>query len=205
MRLYRVIAGQEGSRGLPDFLNSHYVSCGLPGLGDLGLVGRSELQAKLRQAHGLDGRELERRLEEHWNFAHALEDGDYVVAGDGERLYLGDLGDYYYLEEFDNAEERSGHRRGVTWLRRLERGQLHPELAAFLGEDGETGLFGRSVAREELERLLSPPSAAEGAPLVDEATLREALDVLKAALRSDDPERRERAAAAIVRAATLRV
>ncbi|MFC4812138.1 hypothetical protein [Paenibacillus sp. GCM10023250] len=204
MRLFRVMAGQEGSRGLPDFLNHHYVSCGLPGLGDLGLVGLTELGVKLRQTHGLDGRELERQLEAHWNFAHALEDGDYVVAGDGERLYLGDLGDYYYLETFDNAEERSGHRRGVTWLRRLERSELHPELAAFLGEEGESGLFGRSVAPEELERLLSPPSAAEVPPLVDEATLREALDVLRAALRSDDPERRERAAAAIVRAAALR-
>ncbi|NBD27159.1 hypothetical protein [Paenibacillus glycinis] len=203
MQVFRMKADPEGSRGLPDYLENHYVSCGLPGLGDLGLLGKAELRANLMQAHRLDGRKLERQLEEHWCFAHGMQDGDYVIVDDGDKLYLGDLGDYYYLDGCDNAEDRSGHRRGVTWLQSLQREDLQPELLAFLAQEGEVGLFGRPVTREQLERLFLRPAPTAGSGLVDEETLREALAVLKAALGSEDAERRERAAIAILQAARM--
>ena len=194
MRLYRLKADPEGPRGLPEYLANHYVSFGEPGSGDWSRLDRARLEELL------GGAEANRQAEDAFVFAHVMQDGDYVLATDGERLVLGDMGDYYYLEEFDNAESRSGHRRGVTWLRSLRGEELHPELQAFLREDGELGLFGREVTREELERLLVRP-AEDGSGRIDEATIREALDVLRAAMRSDDADRRERAAIAILQAA----
>ncbi|QHW32062.1 hypothetical protein GZH47_15425 [Paenibacillus rhizovicinus] len=215
MQLFRIKAGPAEAGSLADYLENHYVSCGAPGIGDMSLLGKAEIMGKLTEGLCLDGLDLEprpapkpvpvaelvRRAEELFIFAQTMQDGDYVIVDDGERMVLGDLGDYYYLPEFDNAEDRSGHRRGVTWIQHLHSEDLHPELLAFLAEAGEVGVFGRAVAKEQLERMVAKPASPGSSELIGEATIREALDILKAAMRSEDPERRERAAAAILQAA----
>ncbi|RKP47929.1 hypothetical protein D7Z26_22225 [Cohnella endophytica] len=200
MRLFRMKANLEGANRLPEFLEGNYVCYGRPGIGDLDKISKADLREQLAKAYRLDGQELDRRLEEYCDFASGMQDGDYLIVDDGERLHLGDVGDYYYLDHFDNLEECSGHRRGVTWLRSLRREDLHPELLNFLGREGEIGMFGRPVTQEELENLLTKP-AASGSRLIDEETIMEALGILKEVMRSDDAERRERAAIAILQAA----
>ncbi|MBM7567557.1 hypothetical protein [Paenibacillus sacheonensis] len=203
MQVFRMRVDAEGKNGLPYYLDNHYVSFGLPGVGDMTGLGKAELLGRLASEHrSEDVQELARRADEHHLFAHVMQDGDYIIVDDGERLYLGDLGDYYYLGDCGNDEDRSAHRRGVTWLRSLQREELQPELLAFLGEQGKLGAYEHSVTREQLEHLLTKPAAA-GSGWVDEATIREAVGVLKAALRSDDAERRERAAVAILQAARM--
>ncbi|MCA0756858.1 hypothetical protein KP806_17505 [Paenibacillus sp. N4] len=205
MQLYRMKAEFEGKNRMKEFLEDNYVCFGWHGIGDLEKLDMAGLAAKLAEAFGPAGlpeREWSRRFEELSLFAYGMRDGDYVIVDDGMRIHLGDVGDYYYLDLFDNAEDGSCHRRGVTWLRSLLRDDLHPELLAFLEQDGEIGSFGRSVTEQELERLLAKPALSRQG-LIDEETLREALDILKAAMRSEDPERRERAAIAILQAARL--
>ncbi|QHT58802.1 hypothetical protein GXP70_01605 [Paenibacillus lycopersici] len=201
MRLFRIKAGAAGAGGLAEYLEHCYIGCGMPGIGDAGSLGLEEIVRRMAEAPSPGVQGLERRAEELLAFAQVMQDGDHIIAYDGERMALGDLGDYYYIEQFDNDEDRSGHRRGVTWIRSLQREDLHPELLAFLAEDGEIGQFGRALDMEELERLLTRPAAPGGTMPIDEATIREALDILKAAMRSGDPERRERAAIAILQAA----
>jgi predicted Mrr-cat superfamily restriction endonuclease len=204
MQLFRMTIDPADSNRLTDYLDNHYISFGKPGLGDLGELDKAGLAAKLAADPDPDGQGPASRALAYFSFSHGMQDGDYVLVDDGEHVMLGDVGDYYYLADFDNAEDRSGHRRGVTWLQRVDRESAHPELQAFLSGEGALGLFERAVTREELERLLTKPAAVSGSSgLIDEATIREAIDILKAAMRSEDAERRERAAIAILQAARL--
>ncbi|CAM4092540.1 hypothetical protein L1N85_10295 [Paenibacillus alkaliterrae] len=202
MHLFRLKVNDAGMNRMPTFLEDNYVCFGLPGIGDLNQLSKTELRDKLAEANHLEEQELERGLEEHSVFAHAMQDGDYLIVDAGERIHLGDLGDYYYIDLFDNAEDNSGHRRGVTWLNSLQREDLHPELLAFLSEEGGIGKFGRPVTQEQVESMLSKPKAT-GPGLIDEAMIQEAIDILKTAMRSEDADRRERAAIAILQAARI--
>lgn len=205
VQVFRMKAEFEGKNRMKEFLEDNYVCFGWPGIGDLDKLDMAGLAAKLAEAFGPAGlpeREWGRRFEELSLFAYGMRDGDYLMVDDGMRIHLGDVGDYYYLDLFDKAEDGSCHRRGVTWLRSLLRDELHPELLAFLDQEGTIGSFGRSVTEEELERLLAKPASSRHG-LIDEETFLEALDILKAAMRSEDAERRERAAIAILQAARL--
>lgn len=199
MQLFRLKVQAEGKHGLQEYLEDHYVRFGKQGLGDLSEISCNELAVKL--AEGCSATEIEQQLAMHLLFAQAMQDGDHILVTDGEHTYLGDLGDYYYVEDCDNAEEDSAHRRGVTWLQQVTEEQLHPELAAFLQQDGELGQFHRPLSREQLGLLLVKPpvAAAHG---IDDETISEAVAILKEAMRSGDAERRERAAIAILQAAS---
>lgn len=200
MQLYRMRIESDGTGRFREYLDNHYIGLGDPGLGDLERIEETEFLAKLAQAGCLKEGETEPSFTDYWRFARGMHDGDFVMLQEGDRLMLGDLGDYYYVPEEDGAEDACPHRRGVTWLRALRREALHPELQAFLAQEGAIGRFDRSLDAERLDALLDKP-ATNAAALVDEATIREAIEVLKVAMRSDDPERRERAAIAILQAA----
>ncbi|REE83937.1 hypothetical protein A8990_116116 [Paenibacillus taihuensis] len=200
MQLFRLKVQAEGKHGLPEFVENHYIRFGRQGLGDLSAIPYHELAAKLAAVY--PEVQLEQQLAMHILFTQVMQDGDHILVTDGERTYLGDIGDYYYVVECDNAEEDSAHRRGVTWLQQVAEEQLHPELAAFLQQDGELGQFHRPLIREQLDRLLAKlATAAAVVNGIDDETISEAIAILKEAMRSGDVERRERAAIAILQAA----
>ncbi|SEO82544.1 hypothetical protein [Paenibacillus sp. OV219] len=200
MQLFRMKVQAEGKHPLSEYVQNHYVRFGRQRLGDLSLIADyAELAAKLAKVCPLT--EVQQQTAMHMLFAHVMQDGDYILVSDGERTYLGDLGDYYYVEECDTEEEDSGHRRGVTWLQQVDAGNVHPEVTAFLEQDGEIGQFHRPLSREQLDQLLVKPAAPTAASWIDAETISEAVAILKEAMQSKDIERRERAAIALLQAA----
>ncbi|WP_238649672.1 hypothetical protein [Paenibacillus piscarius] len=201
MRLYGVNLEQLGSGLLKSFLEDNYICAGYPGLGDLEKAGRVEIGDKL-QAAGYQGRELEEARASLDTFVNAMQDGDYVLIADEEWGYLGDLGDYFYDDRHDGIEDGTAHRRGVTWLKSLPLAAVKPSVKALLTANRRITAYPGVLPAARIELWLGEDAAdgAEGAgpSLVDEATIAEALAVLKAALHSGDAERQERAAVAIL-------
>ncbi|MGO4373895.1 hypothetical protein AB4Z21_24655, partial [Paenibacillus sp. MCAF20] len=168
-------------------------------------VSETELVARVTRQYGAEAAALSKNIEELSRFVLHMQDGDYVLVADGDDVHLGDLGDYYYVDRFDNEEDGSCHRRGVTWLKRYARADLREELHAFLTDEAAVSRFEKPVSRTELENewaVKKPnvnqtsdegPSSAVPAYLIAEA-----LTVLEAALHSDNADRRERAAIAIL-------
>ncbi|WP_052350710.1 hypothetical protein [Paenibacillus gorillae] len=193
------------------FLEDHYICIGWPGIGDLERMEPDEAMASLVKVYRLEGQELADRMQEISMFAYGMADGDYVLVKDGEEIHVGDLGDYYYVENADTPEDGTCHRRGVTWLKTVRSEELSvPELQRMLHEERAIAWLDRPVDKSTLERWLSGAGTAgtaecgsgilplEEAPIVDAATIQAALDILKAALHCEDTERRERAAIAIL-------
>ncbi|QDH22049.1 hypothetical protein [Saccharibacillus brassicae] len=134
MNLFRLSAAVRGRSRMDDFLRDCFVSIGYPGLGDLEDADRAEVSKRLNRVYGYEGNELERKLEDLHTFVRVMDDGDYVLVADSGRVWLGDLGDYYYREDYDRPEADTCHRRGVTWLGVLPAAALNPALREFARE-----------------------------------------------------------------------
>lgn len=189
---------------MPFFLKDNYVGFDWPGIADLEHVGKDAWQAKAVEACMDDGQVLIDRLAEISLFVYTMQDGDYILMTDEDYVHLGDLGDYYYVESTGDEEAVISHRRGVTWLKSLPLEGLHTELHRFISKQATIAGFERSVTHEQMEQWMAKNAevlhdAADKRSLVDEDTFKEALDILKSAMRSEDAERRERAAIAILR------
>jgi len=203
MNLYAIKPESLGIDRMKEFLKDNFVSIGYPGLGDLEKTSKEEIRDRLADVSRAKGWELAQSLKEVEMFVHRMQDGDYVLVPENEFVYLGDVGDYFYVESSDSDDDGTCHRRGVTWLKRIPLSELNVSVREWLG--GSFGIAGYPYSTARLEEWILPllagtdPKAAEPAALVDPDTIREALDILKQALRSEDPDRRERAAAAILR------
>lgn len=189
---------------MTEFLRDNFVAIGYPDIGDLEYISKDELKDRLTQVYKYEGKEMANRLEELSTFVHVMQDGDYLLVEQEEWVHLGDLGDYYYIDQFDNADNFMCHRRGVTWLKSVMRLELVKELQLFLDEPGAIARFKRPVSKEELEHWISKPKeialeTETGTPItVDSKTIEQALEILREAMGSADSDRRERAAIAIL-------
>ncbi|QMV42741.1 hypothetical protein [Cohnella cholangitidis] len=207
MNLYRLESNPCGVDRMKRFLEDNFVSIGYPGIGDLEDVGDSELKDRLTKVYKYEGQELADRLNEIAVFVHAMQDGDYVLVVENDSVHLGDVGDYYYVETSDTMEDGLCHRRGVTWLNRIPSSELNDYVREWLSSPGAIAEFEYPLSSAQLDGWVSPnlsaqsqmPVVADHRVHVDRETIEEALEILKQALRCEDADRRERAAAAILR------
>ncbi|WP_379153436.1 hypothetical protein [Paenibacillus sp. sgz5001063] len=203
MKLYQMKTEPLGVERVKEFLQDNYVCIGYYGVGDLENAGKEEIRSRLMLAGTPEGTELDTALNNLLIFVHGMQDGDYVLIADEEWAYLGDLGDYFYAESFDSAEDGRCHRRGVTWLKSVPVAMLHHALREWLMEDAVVSQYSGPLpgARLDLwitESTIESQASEKTGGNVDGEMLAEALAVLKAALQSEDAERRERAAIVIL-------
>lgn len=202
MNLFRMGAKPLGIERITAFLQDNYVSIGYPGLGDLENISTEELRDRLIGTYHYSEPELTQHLQTINLFVNTMQDGDYILVPDGDWVHLGDLGDYFYNELFDSIDNGTCHRRGVTWLKSLPMTDLNAGVKEFLSDSGAAEQYKGSMPSARVDLWITNSSDSEQEMNhqvnVDEETLSMALGVLKEALVSEDAERRERAAIAIL-------
>lgn len=204
MKLFQVKTQPLGVERVQEFLQENYVCIGYIGVGDLENAGKEEIRKRLVLAGSAEGAELDAALDNLLVFVQDMQDGDYVLIADEEWAYLGDLGDYFYMDAYDSAEDGRCHRRGVTWLKSVPLAMLHHTLREWLTEEAVVSQYTGILPGARLDLWITESttdclvSVAKTAGNVDDELVAEALAVLKAALQSEDAERRERAAIAIL-------
>lgn len=202
MNLYQMKSNPYGIEQISTFLEDNFVSIGLQGIGDLENIEERQVRERLEAACGSKDQELRNQLEMVNLFVHTMQDGDYVLVVDKDLVHLGDLGDYFYDELSDTLDNGLCHRRGVTWLTRIPLAELNTEVQELIAQTVMISQFKYPLARAQLNQwssnlLVSERVTAKSVQL-DEETIAEAIEILKKALHSDDEERRERAAIAIL-------
>lgn len=218
MKLYQIKSGPPGSGRLEHFLKENYVALsGGPLSSAIHGSGEAERLAPSGTASG-SGNHEEVNTEVPSNpgdagalasfilFTSGMKDGDFILLDGGEYVHLGDIGEYFFDDSPEASAAGTQHRRGVTWLSRIPKTALGAQAAELVAEPAAISAARFSWETSGLARWLPEwhPAAGTAAPAdhnygVDPETIAEALDVLKQALRSDCPDRRVRAAAAILR------
>jgi len=189
---------------LDEFIKENYISIDLPWLlEDAEFLSYEKLCSAYAEAGSCELLRL---------FVYEMKDEDLIIVTDGTRSYLGDVGDYYFVAEEHPSEAQQLpprlHRRGVTWLRSFDKGNVHEKLSKFIAASETLVRFAQSVTIEDVESMMmvmplidhpiASAQTASNSNAVDAATVREAVHILKQALRCDDAERRERAAIALL-------
>lgn len=202
MNLFKIGSKLLGIERITAFLEDNYVSIGYPGIGDLENISIEELRDRLLRTYQYSELELTEHLQAIQLFIHKMQDGDYVLVCDGDWVHLGDLGDYFYNELFDTQDIGTCHRRGVTWLKSLPMTDLNAGVKEFLSDSEAVKQYKGPIPSARVDLWITNSSDSEQAVnnrvYVDEETLSMALDILKEALVSENAERRERAAIAIL-------
>ncbi|MGI2294547.1 hypothetical protein [Paenibacillus sp. GXUN7292] len=197
---------QTTAETLDEFIKENYISIDVPWLQeDVELISWEQLCSMFAEASVSE----ELRL-----FVYEMNDEDLILASDGKRVYSGDMGDYYFVAGENQAELQSVqlpprlHRRGVTWLQGIDKSKAQQKLLKMMPESETLVRLAQSVTIEEVESLIIEKPQADHlmetadnsfiSCAVDAATVREAIEVLKQALKSEDAERRERAAIALL-------
>jgi len=202
MNLFKIESKLLGIERITAFLQDNYVSIGYPGIGDLENISMEEIRDRLLRTYKYSEAELPDHMQAIQLFVHTMQDGDYVLVCDGDWVHLGDLGDYFYNELFDTPDIGTCHRRGVTWLKSLSMTDLNAGVIEFLSDSGVVKQYKGPMPSARVDLWITGSSDSEQAlnnrVHVDEETLSMALSVLKEALVSEDAERRERAAIAIL-------
>ena len=121
-RYWRVgtrLGGGEGDFIWPAMRDGAYAAIGWPGLGDLSLIATSDhakdaVRPLLEKEYPTDARMLSRKAGEIRDFIARMQDGDVVLAADGERvLAVGRATGPYRFEETEPTG--APHRRPVKW------------------------------------------------------------------------------------------
>jgi 5-methylcytosine-specific restriction enzyme B len=122
VRYWRVgtrLGGGEGDFIWPEMRDGSYAAIGWPDLGDLSSIAAGEqvkeaVRRLLEERYPGDPRNLGRKANEIRGFIERMQDGDVVVAADGERvLGVGHAAGAYRFEETEPAG--APHRRTVKW------------------------------------------------------------------------------------------
>jgi len=205
LRLYQMKAELNGVNMMKVYLEDKYISFGWEGLGNLEQV--SQQQLIIQKELELHANVIERSVwssqwEEIKAFVYEMRDGDYVIIVHEGIAHVGDLGDYYYVKGVEEADIKSCHRRGVTWLTSVLLEQCSPVLQNFLEEGNHISVFTQPVTSEKLEQWISASNQQDKVnietPFVTGEMIKEAVAILASAMASEDIERRERAAIALL-------
>ncbi|WP_305025161.1 hypothetical protein [Paenibacillus lacisoli] len=192
----------NGIDRMNSFLEDNYIGLAWPAIGDLEYTAPNDFAQRFMQSYDMGHNEAADIIESLHMFVRIMQDGDFVLIKDDRGVVVGDLGDYYYDDSAGNREDMICHRRGVTWLGRIPLEELNDKVRAFLNQPELLARFDYPFHEAQLDRWFSQASAPEQTTgqsvRVDAATVEEALHVLRQALRSDDPDHRIRAAAAIL-------
>lgn len=185
---------------LKQFLDEDFVCIGWPGIGDLNGVSKDEIRNRIAEEYGYSGHKLGNNLGHVNAFVNTMKSGDYVFISDNEYAYIGIVGDYFYEQNYDNDIEGICHRRSVRWLEKVKISELNIDLQNLLKNRNTVSQYPSTFDEKDLNNILNKkqPLKAENLEKVD-SLLTEALMILEDELKSEDPDRRLKAAIELLR------
>ncbi len=203
MNIFQMKAKPHGHDRLEEFLSQDYVCIGWPGIGDLTDVSKDEIRKRIGSKYKESGHKLGYSLGQVNAFVNTMEEGDMVLMRNKEMVHIGKVGAYQYKEEFDNNTDGSCHRRSVEWKELVPFTKLKTDLQGFVKNRHTISQFPDQVEPEDVETFLYKKESLTKNEEEKLAVLfKGALDVLQEELKSEDPDRRLKAASALIKIKT---
>ncbi len=200
MNIFQMKAKPHGHEKLNDFFNEGYVCIGWPGISDLTDVSKDEIRERLKKKYNYEGHTLGYNLGQVHAFVNTMQMNDVVLIKDNEIVHIGIVGAYQYEKQFDNDIDGLCHRRSVEWKESIALSDLNKEVQRFVNNRHTISQYPGTIESNDFKELYN-----KKATLTKDEKDRfynlfsEALDVLEEELKSEDPERRLKAASELIR------
>jgi len=203
MTIFQMKAKPHDHEKLNDFLTEGYVCIGWPGIGDLSHVDKDELRTRLQTAYDYKGHTLGYNLGQVNSFANVMKTGDTVLIKDKETVHVGTVGNYYYEKKYDNDEDGICHRRKVEWHESVALEDLQEDIQSFVKNRHTISQYSGTRKLSGLEDLFIARNVIENEERERlDSLFNDALNILETELKSEDPDRRLKAASELVRLKT---
>lgn len=200
MNVFQMKAKPHGHEKLKDFLNGGYTCIGWPGIFDLTNVSKDEIRERLKKKYNYEGHTLGYNLGQVNAFVNTMQKNDVVLIKDNEIVHIGIVGDYQYEKQFDNDIDGLCHRRSVEWKESVPLSELNKEIQRFVNNRHTISQYPGTIESDNFDELYSKKATITK----DEKDrfnnlFSDALNVLEEELKSEDPERRLKAASELIR------
>lgn len=203
MIIFQMKAKPHGHEKLNDFLKEGFVCIGWPEIGDLNQVDKDEIRTRLENAYDYKGHTLGYNLGQVNAFVNVMKKGDLVLIKDRDKVHVGTVGDYYYEKQYDNKVDGLCHRRNVEWQESVNFEDLQKDLQSFVKNRHTISQFSGTRQLEAFSDLFTVRDVIEKEDRERlDGLFSDALDILEAELKSEDPDRRLKAASELVRLKT---
>lgn len=204
-KLFQIKSVPHGHDRIREFVQDQMIAIGWPGIGDLTNVGKEEIRIRLEKKYSYKGQRLGTYLGVVNAFVNTMDVGDVVMFTRGEYVYIGEVGEYRYVAQYDNDQFGMCHQRPFMLKKVLYRRDLNAEVQELLKNRGTVTQFKHPIEVAELDKIFAKegvrPTDAQTstADPIDTETTQRAVEVLKQALESDDETLRVKAAYALLR------
>jgi predicted Mrr-cat superfamily restriction endonuclease len=215
MNIFQIKTWPDGERQMvEDFIHDEYIAIGWPGLGDLKNANRQEIKKRLgealHEAHKDEPEELKIGSESHRlgyfvgqlnTFVNVMQAGDLVMVVEREWGWVGSVGEYEYYDDEASRHSHISHRRSVNWKNRIPLVELNYSIQTFLKNRNIISKFSGTLQDSGLSAYLDGIERGEPTPIKQDrlhSLFEEALTILQTELKSTDPDRRLKAAAALI-------
>lgn len=174
-----------------------FVAIGWPGIGDLTNVSKDEIRERLEKKYNYQGQQLATYLGAVNAFVNTMKKDDLVLISNNlDQVFVFEVGDYEYVEDYDNNDYGMCHQRKAKLLKVLNKAELNPELQELLRNRGTITQFKYPFEKSGLDKWFEP--LVELDVNINEL-VNKALNVLEKELLSKDSMTRITAAAEILR------
>lgn len=200
MNIFQMKTKPHGIPRLRQFIDEKFVCIGWPGIDNLENVDKNEIKKRLAEEYGYTGHKLGNALGQVNTFINTMQKGDIIIITERDWAYIGTVGEYVYEQKYDNYQDGMCHRRSVEWSDKILINSLDSSLQRLLSNRNTICQYPESVEDSGIDNILGKqPLLNKENTAKLESLFEEALAILENELKSEDPERRIKAATELIR------
>ncbi|MFE5392808.1 hypothetical protein [Bacillus thuringiensis] len=202
INIFQMKSKPHGIERLHEFIGTpngepSFVAIGWPEIGDLTNVNKDEIRERLEKQYKYKGQQLGTYLGAVNTFVNTIKNEDLVLISNNlGQVFVFEMGDYQYVEKYDNKTDGLCHQREAKLLTVIHRTHLNSEIQELLRNRGTITQFKYPFEKSGLEKWLEPVKE----PYMNlNELVNKALNVLEKEILAEDPLIRIKAAAEILR------
>jgi predicted Mrr-cat superfamily restriction endonuclease len=200
MNIFQMKTKPHGIERGQQFINDNFVCIGWPQLGDLAQANKDEIRVRLERSYKYSGHKLGNALGQVNAFVNSMKNGDCVCIVCGKAVHIGVVGDYVYEQQYDNDKDGMCHRRTVEWIDCILMDNLNRDIQKLMANRNTICQHKESVEKSDLAEIFGKKTAMKKEDVGKlDVLFQQALNILEEELKSEDPERRLKAATELVR------
>lgn len=204
MKVFQIKSKPHDNERLSQFLTEKFICIGWPGIGDLSQADKDEIRKRMANEFKVTGHQLGNWLGQVNCFVNTMKKGNIILLTENEWAHIGILGEYVYLNKYDNDQDGMCHRRNVEWINTVKISDLSTTIQKFLSNRNAVSKYPEPYEVSDLQKHIKNKvtkdisnTTAFNSTKIDEL-VEEAIKVIEEELKSIDPDRRLKAASILL-------